>query len=397
MLLARRITIITVAILIIAALVYAFLPAPIPVEAAKASRGPLKATIEEEGKTRVKDRFVVSAPVAGYMRRIRFKVGDAVKSGDVLAEIEPLRSSALDPRSRAQAEAAVSAAEAALDSARETLGSRSAEAEFARKEHERNKSLFIGGYISKGDFEQAETRAKQAEANRLSAEASVETARYELDKARAVLRTSAGAQVVKHGEIVRVLAPVSGQVLKVHHESAGAINPGEALIDIGDPWSLEVKVELLSTDAVKVRPRTAVSFERWGGDIPLSGKVRTVEPAGFTKISSLGVEEQRTLVIVDFDPEQKDMRRLGDGYSVEAVFTIWEGKDVLQVPAGALFRYNGEWAAFVLKNGRARLKKVAVGHSNGIATEIVSGLPEGEPVIIHPAESIKDGSRVKAR
>ena len=397
MILRRRIVITAVAMLVIVALVYGLLPAPIPVETANTSRGVLKVTVEEEGETRVKDRFVVSAPVAGYMRRIRLKVGDPVKNGDIVAEIEPLRSSALDPRSRAETEAAVSAAKAALNSAREDLGSRAAEAEYARKEHERNKRLFDGGYISKGDFEQAETRAKQAEANRLSAEAVVETARYELEKVRAALRISAGEKGVGYAEIVSVRAPVMGQVLKVHHESAGAVNPGEALIDIGDPGLLEVKVELLSTDAVKIRPGTSVSFERWGGDTPLSGKVRTVEPAGFRKISSLGVEEQRTLVIADFDPAQREWRRLGDGYSVEAIFTIWEGKDILQVPAGALFRHNGAWAVFALENGRAHLKKVVVGHSNGLAAEIVSGLADGESVIIHPAESVRDGARVRTR
>lgn len=397
MLLRRRTVITAVTLLIVAALIYAFLPAPVPVEVAKASRGILKVTVEEEGETRVKDRFVVSAPVAGYTRRIDFKVGDSVKKGDVLAEIEPLRSSALDPRSRAEAEAAVSAAQAALDSAREDAGSQAAEADYARKELKRSKTLFDGGYISKDAFEQAETRAKQAEANRLSAESAVGTARFELEKARASLQYSAGKKGVDRAELVQVRAPVGGQVLKLHRESAGVTIPGEALIDIGDPGLLEVKVDVLSTDAVKIRPGTRVSFERWGGDTPLSGKVRTVEPAGFTKVSSLGVEEQRTLVIVDFNPEQEGLRRLGDGYSVEASFTIWEGSNVLQVPSGALFRDNGKWAAFVLENRRARLKKVVVGHSNGLATEILSGLAEGEHVIVHPAESIKDGARVRAR
>lgn len=198
-------------------------------------------------------------------------------------------------------------------------------------------------------------------------------------------------------ENVTVRTPVGGRILKLHHESEGVVNAGEPIVDIGDPSQLEVETEVLSADAVNIGPGTTVLFERWGGDAPLEGKVKTVEPAAFTKISSLGVEEQRVLVIADITSLPESWQRLGDRYRVEAGFIIWEGKNVLQIPASALFRKGEGWAAFVMKNGKAHLREVKVGHRNGLAAEIISGISEGETVIIHPDDSIRDGSRVKVR
>lgn len=393
----RRIIIITIAAVVILAIAYGFLPRPVPVEVVKASQGPLRVTIDEEGKTRVKDRFVLSAPVAGFMRRIELDVGDHVKKGQTVVEIEPLRSNILDPRSRAEAEAAISAAQAALNSALENARAAAAEADYARQKLERSKKLYDEGYISKDFFDRVDSEAKRTEANRLSAEAAVKVARSELGKARAALMYSAAEGTVNHGRVVEILTPVDGRVLNIHHESEGVVNAGESLIDIGDPDKLNVKVEVLSADAVNIKPGTPVLFERWGGDSPLSGKVRVVEPAAFTKISSLGVEEQRVLVLADITSLPESWQSLGDGYRVEASFIIWEGKDVLQVPASALFRKGNGWAVFVMENKRARQRQVVVGHRNGLTAEIVSGLSEGELVIIHPDESIKDGARVRLR
>jgi HlyD family secretion protein len=395
--LRRWIIVLIVTAGVLLAIVYGFMPKPVPVDLVKVSRGLLRVTVEEEGKTRVKDRFVLSAPVAGFMRRIKLDVGDPVRKGETLVEIEPLKSNLLDPRSRATAEAAVSSAEAALKVEEERVIAAEADAEYSRKNLERIKKLFEGGYVAKDALEQAETGAKRAAANLLSAEAAVKVARSELERARTVLRHSAAEETIIQGKIVTIQAPVSGSILKIYRESEGVVQSGESLIDIGDPKNLEVKVEVLSADAVRIKPRTSVLFERWGGNSTLSGKVRVVEPAGFTKISSLGVEEQRVLVIVDLTSPDQNQQSLGDGYRLEASFIIWEGKDILQVPASALFRKQEGWAVFVVKNNKALIREVKVGHRTGLAAEILSGLTEGEVVISHPDNSIEEGTRLRPK
>jgi len=395
--LRRWIIVIAVTTGVLLAIVYGFVPKPLPVDLVKVSRGPLKVTVEEEGKTRVKDRFVVSATVTGFMRRIKLDVGDHVQKGKTLVELEPLKSNLLDPRSHATAEATVSSAKASVKVEEERARAAAADVEYTRKNFERIKKLYEGGYVAKDTLEQAETGAKRAEANLLSAEAAVKVARFELDKAHTALRHSAAESAKIQDKIVTIQAPVNGRVLKIYHESEKVVQSGEALIDIGDAKNLEVKVEVLSADAVKIKPETPVLFERWGGNSTLSGKVRVVEPTGFTKISSLGVEEQRVLVIVDITSFPKSGQILGDGYRLEASFIIWEGKDVLQVPASTLFRKQDGWAVFVVKNNKTLKREVKVGQRTGLAAEILSGLAEGEEVISHPENSIKDGTRVRPR
>lgn len=393
----RWIIVIIIIVGVISAIVYGFMPKPVTVDLVKVSRGSLKVTVEEEGKTSVKDRFVLSAPVAGFKRRIKLDVGDRVQKGQTLVELEPLKSNLLDPRSRAAAEAAVSSAKAALKVEEERVRAATADTEYAEKNFERIKKLHEGGYVAKDALEQAETGAKRTEANLLSAKAAVKVARFELDRALTALRHSAAEETKIQDKIVMIQSPVSGSILKIYRESEGVVQPGEPLIDIGDPKKLEVKVEVLSADAVKIRPGTPVHFERWGGNSILSGKVRVVEPAGFTKISSLGVEEQRVFVIVDIIPSTEGEHSLGDGYRLEASFIIWEGKDVLQVPASTLFRKQDGWAVFVVKNNKALKREVKVGQRTGLAAEILSGLVEGEEVISHPDNSIEDGTRVRPR
>ena len=343
----RRIFIITVAVIIILALAYGFMPKPLPVDVAQALPGPMRVTIDEEGKTRVRDRFVISAPVAGFLRRIELEVGDPVKKGQVVAELEPLRSSVLDPRARAEALAAVSSAQAALHAAKENAHAAEAAAEYAKKNFERQKELFGKGYTAKDTIEQADADAKRTEASLLSAEAAVRAARSEMERAQSLLGHSAAEGAADRERIVAVRAPAAGRLLKIHHESEGVVNSGDPIIDIGDPEKIEVKVEVLSADAVRIKTGTPVLFERWGGAEPLSGAVRIVEPAAFTKVSSLGVEEQRVLVIADITSLPETWKRLGDAYRVEASFIIWEDRNVLQVPASALFRKGEGWAAFV--------------------------------------------------
>ncbi len=393
----RRILVITVGVVVALGLVYGFMPKPVPVEVVTAKRGPLRVTVEEEGRTRVKDRFIVSAPVAGYLKRIDLHAGDVVRKGQQVAMLEPLRSTVLDPRSRAEAGSAIAAAEAALDAAKENARAASADADYARERETRMKKLAAGGYIAQDELDQAMAGSKKAEANRLSSEAAVIAARADLERAQSALRFSAAERTGNGEQPIPVRAPVAGRVLKLHRESEGVVNAGDPLLDLGDPRSLEVKIEVLSADAVKLRKGTPVFFERWGGDKPLSGNVRVVEPAGFTKISSLGVEEQRVLVIADLTSPAEGWQGLGDGYRLDASFIVWEGADVLQVPASALFRAGEGWALFTVEEKTARQRGVEVGQRNGLVAEIRSGLTEGQIVISHPDDTVHDGGRVRIR
>jgi HlyD family secretion protein len=393
----RRVFVITVGVLVALALIYGFMPKPVTVDTVKATRGPLQVTVEEEGRTRVKDRFVVSAPVPGYLRRIDLDVGDVVHKGQQVAMLEPLRSTVLDPRSRAAAEAAVAAAKAALDAARERARAAAADADYASEREARMKKLAAGEYISKDDLDQALSESKKAEAIRLSSEAAVIAAKADLERTESTLLYSAAEYTPSGEKNVIVRSPVSGRVLKLHHESEGVVNSGEPLLDIGNPRGMEVKAEVLSADAVKIRKGTPVLFMRWGGDKPLEGRVEVVEPTAFTKISSLGVEEQRVNVIVNFTSPFELWQRLGDGYRLDSSFIIWEGMDVLQVPASAIFRKGDGWALFTVENRRARLHDIEVGNRNGLAAEIVTGIPESTIVITHPDDALKDGVRVRIR
>jgi HlyD family secretion protein len=390
----KRIGWILALLAVVMAIGYGFLPKPILVDSAEVSRGLLRVTVREEGKTRVVDRYVISAPLSGYAQRVALEVGDAVREGQVVARLEPLRSAALDPRSRAEAQARVATAQASLTAAEESTRVAAEEARHAETELARMKALYDAGTIPQEQLERAETDARRTQANLETARANVKVAEREVEAARVALKDFAAENTATQAELVVVRAPTAGRVLKRFRESEGVVNAGEALVEVGSPRTLEVEVEALSSDAVRLSPGTRVLFERWGGDYPLEGVVRTVEPFGFTKISALGVEEQRVLVIVDFSSPREQWERLGDGYRVEAVFILWEGEDVLQVPASTLFRYQEGWAAFVIENGVARRRVVEVGHRSGLTAEILSGLAVGEQVIPHPSNDIEDGTEV---
>ncbi len=393
----RWVLLFALAAAVLLAVVFGMMPRPVPVDMAKVTRGPLRVTIEEEGKTRVKDRFVLSAPVAGFVQRIDLHVGDNVARGQVVAQLDPLRPSVLDSRSRAEAAARVEAAKSALDAARENARVAAADDDYARAKHERTKKLHASGFASDDDLERADSEARRALSTRRSSEFAVEVARFDLDAARTQLMVTSGEGGRSPIGNVPVRAPVGGRVLGIPHKDEGAVEAGRPLIEIGDPRALEVQVDVLSNEAVRIRPGTPVLFERWGGEVPLEGKVRTVEPAGFTKISALGVEEQRVLVIADITSPAPLWERLGDGYRLEAGFIVWEGDGVLQVPASALFRYGEGWAAFVPEGGRARRRTVEIGRRNGLVAQILSGLAEGETVITHPSDQIEEGTRVRKR
>lgn len=384
-----------VAAVVALALVWGFWPRPVLIETGEVARRPLQVTVEEEGRTRVKDRYVLYAPVAGYLRRIELDAGDAVALGEPLALLDPLRPTVLDPRARAEAEARVAAARSALARAESAARQAAAEADLANEEFQRREDLLARALISRSEFDQARSRARAMDAAREAAESSVEVTRHDLAAALAALRHSAAVDSDEPSEIVPVRSPVDGRVLRVIQESAGVVSAGQPLLEVGDPGRLEVEVEVLSRDAVRIEAGGRVLFERWGGGSVLEGRVRTVEPTGFTKISALGVEEQRVLVIADILSPPESWRRLGDGYRVEARFIVWERDDALTVPASALFRRQDGWAAFVVEGGRARLRTVRPGPGSGLLTEVVEGLSTGEVVIVHPDDAVDDGVRVE--
>jgi HlyD family secretion protein len=393
----RTIGLALLAVAAVAALIWGFRPRPVAVEIGTVGTGPLAVVVEEEGRTRVRDRFEVSAPVPGFVRRLTLDAGDGVAKGQVLAELEPLRSTVLDPRARAEAEARVASAEYALQAAEQHAAAAAAEASRAQNEFERRRKLCESGCISKEELDTAELLAQRTAAERRSAEFAIEVARFELEAARTALSHSAADPAAEPMERVKIRSPVAGRVLRLARRSEGVVAAGETLIEIGDPGALEVAVDVLSSDAVRIAPGTLVRLSRWGGDAELLGRVRVVEPAGFTKVSALGVEEQRVWVIVDMTSPPEQWQRLGDGYRVEAAFVLWQGDDVRQVPAGALFRHGDGWAVFAVAGDRARRRPVTIGHRNAEAAEVLEGLAAGERVILHPSNRIEDGTRVRER
>ncbi|MFN3326203.1 MAG: efflux RND transporter periplasmic adaptor subunit [Bryobacteraceae bacterium] len=380
---------------VVFAVMWGFRPQPKLVELAEAKRGPLRVAIEEEGRTRVTDRFVVSPPVGGYSRRLPLRVGDAVKQGQVLVQIEPLRAEALDPRTRAQAEARVAAAEAALRAAEERVAAARANASYWEGERARVESLHRTGDLAKRQVDHAVNEDQRARAALREAQQQTEAARAEVKAARAALQHT-GSVKEESAEMIPVRAPVDGRILRIFRESEGVVTAGQPLVEIGNARFLEVEVELLSADAVRVEQGTRTILTRWGGDHPLDGVVRRIEPLGITKVSALGVEEQRVPVIVGITSPHALWSRLGAGYRVDAQFILWEESDVLQIPSSALFRYQDAWAVFLVTDGVARRTAVEIGRRNGLSAQVLSGLAEGDRVVAHPDSEIEDGTLIAA-
>ncbi len=382
-----------------AGLVYAFRPQPIPVDLATVARGPLVVTADEEGETRVRDVFVLSAPVAGRALRIDAEVGDAVVAEQtVVAEIEPIDPAFLDLRSETQARAALSAAEANKALAEAELVEMEAELDFAISELERARRLYRTRTISERDLDDAERRYKTSRAAVATVKARLQVRVFELQRAQAQLMSPVQTQAA-HGacECVPLLAPVNGKILRILHKSEGVVEAGDPLLEIGDPEDLEVVVDFLSADAVRISPGQRVIMDEWGGGAALAGEVRLVEPFGTTKISALGIEEQRVNVIIDFTSPRTEWQRLGHGYQVEVRVVLWEGTDVRKVPLTALFRHGEDWALFVEENGRARLRTVELGRRTGLEAEVTAGVESGQRVIISPSDRITDGVRIRPR
>ncbi len=397
--------------LLAAAMLYAFWPRPMPVDLGEATRTSMLVTIDEEARTRVHDAYVVAAPIAGRLLRVEVKPGDRVLGGEtVIARMLPANPPALDVRSRAQAQAAVAAAEAGVQAARADLKKAIAEKQFADTDLGRKRDLKGRGVTSQAAFDEAERAFREAEANLDIAKANIAVREAELANARAQLITldnptsstkfgapsQLGASDIANS--IPVTAPISGRVLRVIQESETTVSAGAAILELGDISNdLEVEAELLSTDAVQVSAGDRVLIRKWGGTETLNGVVERVEPWGFTKTSALGVEEQRVKAIISFTEGAERRRNLGHGFRVETQIVIWEAKDALVVPSSALFRQGSDWAVFVVANGRTIMTKLEIGRNNGTLAEVKSGLDAGTPVVLYPGPSLSDGQAIVKR
>lgn len=390
----RRLLWIALGLALVMALAWALRPTPVPVSVAPVSVGPFVDSITEEGRTRLRDTWNVSVPIAGYLQRVLLEVGDEVERGQVLFRLEPSPAPALDPRSRQQAEDALRAAEARLEAARANLETARAERRFAEAEYERYRQLHQRNLVSTTELEQRQSQRDRQRALERAAASSVEAASFEVESARAVLAVASGQRGdIEHPEL-EVRAPIDGVVLGRYRCCEGSVAAGDPILELGRLDDLEIQVDLLSMDAVRLRPGMAVRITGWGGE-PLAGSVRRIEPAGFTRISALGVDEQRVPVIVDFDAAVDPAALgLGSGFRVDVEFLVWQAEEILQLPTGALFREAGQWTVFVVEKGRATSRRVEVGRRSGLVTQVVGGLEQGERVIVHPGERVANGVRV---
>lgn len=370
-------------------------PKPVEVETAAVARSPLTVRVTEEGKTRIRNRYEVAAPVAGRMLRVPLKPGDPVTAGQTaITRIEAVVPPLLDPRAQRQAEAAVAMHEAAVQRTRESLAAARAALQLAEAERDRIRAVRRDGTVSATDRDRAEAEAAVKAAEVRASEFALQIADHELAQARAVLERPTTDPA---GTWVEVTSPVSGRVLRVMQESETIISPGTPILEVGDPADLEIEAEILSRDAVVIRPGDPVEIDQWGGNSPLKGRVRRVEPAAFTKISALGVEEQRVVVLCDLIDPPQSAQALGDRFRVEVLVAVWHSDDVLTVPAGAIFREGNTWRTFVLRNGRAHLTSIEAGHADGRLTEVLGGLQSGDKVLLHPPDTVTDGTAVTAR
>ncbi len=386
----KHVVLFVILAVILVLLVRAFMPTPMLVDTGTAAVGPMRVTISEEGRTRVKQRYLITAPASGRLARPQWNEGDRVDRGDVLARITP---SPLGSRESAEARARIETAEALVREAEANVARARVEQEEAVRGRERAEKLAASGSISRERLERAVHAATVAERSLESSLFRHRAAVSEHEVAQAALL----ALQEERGDaraVLSVAAPVGGRVLRLFEESERVVAAGTPLLEVGDPSDMEVMIDVLSTDAVRVEVGQAVWIEDWGGPDPLSGKVSRVEPAAFTRVSALGVDEQRVNVIVDLDETPPE---LGDGYRVTGRIVVWEKADALKIPSSALFRVGEDWGVFVIEDGVARTHRVTVGQQNGIEAEILEGLVAGDSVILHPNPRIADGLGVAPR
>ncbi len=400
----KRLFLLMLVICIGVAIVIAFLPKPIKVDVEVVQSGPMEVSVRDDGRTRIRERYVISTPIAGRLRRINLNVGDAVTAGQtVVASMEPTSPTLLDPRAQAQAQARVKAAQGRLARAKSDLTRIRIELKQAVADLERQKDLNRRGAATTSKLDDAQLKVDTKSEDVKAAQLMEDIAKYELELEQAGLlhvsreQRSDEESSEKTTPAFEITSPITGRVLGVMQESSAVVSPGASLLEIGDPLDLEVVVDVLSSDAVRILPGQVAWFEQWGGTEPLRGVVRLVEPSGFTKISALGVEEQRVNVVLDFIGSLSERLSLGDGYRVEARVVIWEDEATLTVPTGAIFRSEESWAVFLEKNGVAHLQHVTVGETNDLRVEIRDGLKTGDQVILYPDDKIADGTLIELR
>ncbi len=394
---AKRILWLLVALAAVGGLVWAFSPRPVPVDVGVVARGELTVTVSEDGRTRVIDRYTVSAPLTGQLERIRLDEGERVRKGQTVARIAPVAPPLLDVRTREEAEARVAASQAALSRARAAQSRARETYQLARSEARRHQQLFEGGVATGQATERARSEARTAAADLESARFSVAVAQSDLEVARTALRTITGEAPQEDADVLEVSSPVDSQVLQVVQESEGVVQTGTPLVELGQLDSLEVVIDVLTADAVAVEPGQSVRLVRWGGDRVLSGRVERVDPSAFTEVSSLGVEEQRVNIIVRLTSPRGEWRDLGDGYRVEADIVTWQKPDILQVDASSVFRARGGWAVYRVVDGRAELTPVEIGRRTERRVQILDGLEPGERVVLYPTDAVADGVRLEPR
>jgi HlyD family secretion protein len=431
--LGSKLFVLIVAALLVAGLGYAFMPRPVEIDIVKVDRGSVRVTVDEDGKTRIREKYVVSAPLNGRILRINLDPGDKVEAGKtLLTSLEPRDPELLDARTIAQSEARVKASEATLRRAEPELEKARSNQAFYEAELARQRQAFQGGGITRSELESAEMLSRQASEGYRSSKVAEDIARFELEQARAALMrsrpqspdsTAARPERVaaktgpgtRNGNAVLpdtgpisddeplnewefpIYAPIDGKVLRVFQESSAVVMPGTSLVQLGDPTDLEVEIDVLSRDAAKIRTGNLVLFEHWGGAAPLHGRVRVIEPSGFTKISTLGVEEQRVWIICDIEETPAQRPNIADGFRVEARIVIDEAQNALRVPTSSLFRAGDDPAVFRVVEGVVHTQKVKVGRQNGLEAEILEGLSEGDQVVLHPSDQVDNGVKVKQR
>ncbi len=391
---AQMSLLVVLALVIVGGLVLAFRPGAVEVDLGTVERTTMRVTVEEDGRARLQDRYVVSAPVSGTLTRVQWRPGDEVEAGQELTRVRPSPSPLLDDRSQAQARTRLEAARAELERARSMEEVAEAGLVEARQELRRQELLLEQSGGSASAVERARAALQAREAERRSARFGVQVAEQEVENARLLAERDPDS---RETDAVPIPSPVAGRVLRVMQESESVVQPGTPLLEVGDVANLELVVDLLSADAVRVRPGAAAEIERWGGDGTLAARVRTVEPSAFTRVSALGIEEQRVNVVLDLTDPHEAWASLGDGYRVEARIVVWEEEDVVVAPASAVFRRDGSWFAFRVESGRAREVEVEVGERSDVEAQILSGLEPGDEVVLYPGDRVADGARVEER
>ena len=392
----RRSAWVLAAVVVAGVLAWAFAPQPVAVDTAVVTRGAFRKTVDEDGKTRVRDRYVVSAPLAGRLLRVELKAGAPVTRGTLLATLMPSAPALLDARTERELQERVGAAEAEELRAKANIERARVALALARSELERATNLATQGFTSKQSLERGQREVELKTRELDAAQFEAEAAAHHLATARAaLLRLRQDADGKRAGQQWPILSPVAGRVLRVLQESEAVVPVGAPLIEIGDPRNLEVVVDVLTSDTGGIVAGAPVELDLGGGAPPLGGHVRLVEPGAFTKVSALGVEEQRVNVVIDFDAAPADLPNLGDAYRVDARILVDARSDAVIVPTAALFRSEGGWAVFVVADGRAQVRKVEIGPRSGLAAVVERGLDPGTRVIVYPGDSVRDGVGVR--